>query len=194
MAVPFNMPEDQNEVEVLLMQLQTLLNKLQIAVRKNQQLTQQQLSVLPASSTSSTPSNSRVRHSSNNVNNNQPQPSSSHATPPPDLLTSLSWLAGTAAGTSTSASPLTAISIRSPRRRTISETSNTDETKISITAIVKHDYCAQDFNKIDCVDSEISREIPTDGLLSKIMPASVSSCSLMTAMICFVGWHIFRAR
>lgn len=63
----------------------------------------------------------------------------------PDLLTNLTLLA--ANGTSTS--PLTAITVRSPRRRTNSESSNTDETKISITAIVKHDfYASHDWNKV----------------------------------------------
>lgn len=59
MAVPFNMPEDQNEVEVLLMQLQTLLNRLQVAVRRNQQLSQQQPSATASSSSPQTSTTGR---------------------------------------------------------------------------------------------------------------------------------------
>lgn len=52
MAVPFNIPEDRSEVEVLLIQLQTILNKLQATVRQNHQLAHQQ-------PTASIPSGSR---------------------------------------------------------------------------------------------------------------------------------------
>ncbi|ENN74171.1 uncharacterized protein LOC109541144 [Dendroctonus ponderosae] len=192
MAVPFNIPEDQSEVEVLLIQLQTILNKLQATVRQNHQLAQQP--------TASIPSGSRVRYSPDDrVRSREVLQSVERITPVPqnvlpDLLSNLSWLADSSNEASSSSSPLTAMSARSRRRRTASESSNPDETKISVTAIVTTDFCAQDWNEKNCVDSGTSNVIPADGLFSKLIPGPVSSCSLMTAMICFVGWHIFRAR
>ncbi|XP_050314419.1 uncharacterized protein LOC126748920 [Anthonomus grandis grandis] len=188
MAVPFNMPEDQNEVEVLLLQLQTLINKLQVAVRRNQQ----------QSSNSVANNNSRVRSTSRARSRDSPSTSSNdvpvNSPMFPDLLTHLSMMAGSS--TDSTSSPLTAISVRPPRQRTSSTSSNNDETKISITAIVKHDFYAHDCNKIESLDSsaEPTTLSTSEGIFSKLTPASVSSCSLMTAMICFVGWHIFRAR
>ncbi|XP_065165808.1 uncharacterized protein [Atheta coriaria] len=43
------------------------------------------------------------------------------------------------------------------------------------------------------VDAE-TPAIEDKSLLSKIIPATTSSRSLWTAVICVVGWHIFRAR
>ncbi|XP_066158151.1 uncharacterized protein [Euwallacea fornicatus] len=207
MAVPFHLPEDQNEVEVLVVQLQTLLSRLQVAVCRSQQLSQQQQQQQqqPSSSSNSLLLHfSRARHflglGHSSSSTTRPRNDESLTLEPsartaqnalPDLLMNLSSL--TDNGASGSPSPLTDTLLRSPRRRTTSESSSPDETKISITAIVKQ-AVAQDWNKLDCVDVEEIDPMETDGIFSKLMPASVSSCSLMTAMICFVGWHIFRGR
>ncbi|XP_060516119.1 uncharacterized protein LOC132695706 isoform X2 [Cylas formicarius] len=184
MAVPFHIPEDQNEVEVILIQLQTLLNRLQIAVRQNRQ-----------SSTPSTPSTAnRARIATpNRVRVRDPSSGASTSTAPnaphnllPDLLNNLARLAS-ANGNVASLTAIPANANRSLRRRTNSESSNCDETKISITAIVKHGHI-QDWNQVDVIER---KNLESESILSKLMP-TVSSCSLMTAMICFVGWHIFR--
>ncbi|KAJ8935375.1 hypothetical protein NQ318_022903 [Aromia moschata] len=46
----------------------------------------------------------------------------------------------------------------------------------------------QDWNQAE----DSSEDNPSrDGILSKLMPSRVSA-PLWTAMICFVGWHLFR--
>lgn len=73
----------------------------------------------------------------------------------PDLLSNLSWLADSSNEASSSPSPLTAMSARSRRRRSASESSNPDETKISVTAIVTTDCCAQDWIEVSSLTTSI---------------------------------------
>lgn len=184
MAVPFNLPEESNEVEVVLNQLQVLVNKLQITIGRYQQLTQQASS----STTSSTSCNSRVRHPSSSrlriMNGQEVQTAQSAQIVLPDLLAHL-WLNNTTSGTTTVSS------VRSSQRCATAHSSNPE---ISNTAIKKPTYNAQDWSKMDCTNFKKPDLTQPEGILSKLMPTSVSSCSLMTAMICFVGWHIFRGR
>ncbi|XP_030755961.1 uncharacterized protein LOC115882198 [Sitophilus oryzae] len=194
MAVPFTMPDDQNEVEVLLIQLQALLTKLQIAARKHRLRSQQaQSNGSAAVATLTTTAPLRVRGSS--INRQRSESSETAASPAqttnaiPDLISNLSWLASSHNETQ-AASALTAMPVRSPRRRrTNSESSNCDKTTKTTTTDL-----SQDWNKVNCDDDGDDEGGSSDGLLSKIMPATVSSCSFMTAMICFVGWHIFCGR
>ncbi|XP_018573717.1 uncharacterized protein LOC108912811 [Anoplophora glabripennis] len=184
MAVPFNMPEDQNEVEVIINQLQSLLTKLQAAVRRSRGPTirTNQTAVTRVRS----PASSRLRS-----RDESSATTSISSTNFPDLLNNIAWLAAASQDAASTSSSLTANSVtRSPRRRTSSESSNCKETKISITAIVNH---AQDWNQADGSPDSEPEQASGDGILSKFVPGPVSA-PLWTAMICFVGWHLFRAR
>ncbi|KAJ8930058.1 hypothetical protein NQ314_017223 [Rhamnusium bicolor] len=189
MAVPFNMPEDQNEVEVIINQLQSLLTKLQAAIRRSRVAN-------PQNSSPSQAATSRVRSGTSNRvrTRDEEAPSTSISSANfPDLLNNLAWLAAASQDVASSSSQLPANSVsRSPRRRTSSESSCCEETKISITAIVNHGTI-QDWNQIEGSDDSEPESVSADGLLSKFVPGPVSA-PLWTAMICFVGWHLFRAR
>ncbi|KAL1493105.1 hypothetical protein ABEB36_011231 [Hypothenemus hampei] len=191
MAVPFNMPEDQTDVEVIIHQLQALLNKLKVAARAPPQMQ------ATTSSSSSIPSGSRARHTSRERQPDvitQSLESISRNTLP-DLLSNMSSLNCAPSGAAaTISSPFSAISLRSPRQRTTSKFLNSDETKICITTVINRNYYTHEWIKIDNVENEESGATEVNGLFSKIISGSIQSCSLMTAMICFVGWHIFRAR
>ncbi|KAJ8974848.1 hypothetical protein NQ317_016683 [Molorchus minor] len=171
MAVPFNIPEDQYEVEVIINQLQTLLTKLQAAVRRSRGANQQTPSSYQVAATS------RVRSgASNRLRTHDEEAQQSSSTNFPELLNNLAWLAAASQG-----------------RHcfwTSSESSCCEETKISITATVNHGT-VQDWNQDESSDEGGST--PGEGLLSKLLPSRVSA-PLWTAMICFVGWHLFRAR
>ncbi|KAF7270649.1 uncharacterized protein LOC143197391 [Rhynchophorus ferrugineus] len=195
MAVPFIIPDDQNDSQVILVQLQTLISRLQMIIHNQQQ--QQQLSV---NASSNSYNNSRVRSSSTTRQRTRDSSETSSTTPNQnnlsEVISNLSLFA-LSAGDQQSSSTYTAIPVRSPRTRGCSESSNCDVTKTATKTTFD-----QDWNKMNCNngddddddDDDENKEASSVGLLSKLTPASVSSCSLMTAVICFVGWHIFRGR
>ncbi|CAH1961311.1 unnamed protein product [Acanthoscelides obtectus] len=200
MAVPFNMPEDHNEVEVIINQLQSLLVRLQDAVRRSRTAQTQSASrVRPAGARARTP---RVEEA----------PISPMSTTLPELLNNLAWLAAISQESSTTTTAGT--QARPARRRSSSESSCCDETKISLTAIVgqgpmqdwglvKVNLPKQTDNETPISIEEVDGLTPSvpgrksfsvDGILSKFVPNNPVSAPLWTAMICFVGWHLFRAR
>nr|CAI5844021.1 unnamed protein product [Callosobruchus analis] len=200
MAVPFNMPEDHNEVEVIISQLQSLLVRLQDAVRRSRTAQIQSASRVR-------PAGARTR-----VPRAEETPISPTSTTLPELLNNLAWLAAISQESSTTTTAGT--QVRSVRRRSSSESSCCDETKISLTAIVgqgpiqdwglakvnlpKHtdNEAPVSIEEVDGLASSLPQQklFTVDGILSKFVPNNPVSAPLWTAMICFVGWHLFRAR
>ncbi|XP_056645451.1 uncharacterized protein LOC130898211 isoform X1 [Diorhabda carinulata] len=215
MAIPFNMPEDHNEVEVIITQLQYLLTKLQAALRRSRATNAQ-------TRLSSHNSNTRVRTNSSNrsrVTEGLPSSSSSSESPSsnlPDLLNSLAWLAAASqdAIDTPQITPTSIRILRPMRIRTTSESSCCDENKLTETNSVGPGN-VQEWNQVGGNTSKLAGEFAAiidpeetdeqssesvsnkdysrEGILSKIVPGPVSA-PFWTAMICFVGWQIFRAR
>ncbi|XP_056645453.1 uncharacterized protein LOC130898211 isoform X2 [Diorhabda carinulata] len=196
MAIPFNMPEDHNEVEVIITQLQYLLTKLQAALRRSRATNAQ-------TRLSSHNSNTRVRTNSSNrsrVTEGLPSSSSSSESPSsnlPDLLNSLAWLAAASqdAIDTPQITPTSIRILRPMRIRTTSESSCCDENKLTETNSVGPGNVQEWNQETDEQSSESvsNKDYSREGILSKIVPGPVSA-PFWTAMICFVGWQIFRAR
>ncbi|XP_019872614.1 uncharacterized protein LOC109600879 [Aethina tumida] len=192
MAVPFNMPEDHNEVDVIVNQLQSLLTQLQASVRESQRSTRTRN---PPGST-----RHRVRFASGTRDRDPERqeetdgdgrPSHEHLA---DLMVCRHDVPS--ASTQLTASPI--------RRRTTRFQTDCDETKINITTIVDTGS-QQDWAQIgitlrniaDDINPVTFREVvlfPTTkrGLLSKLPDAL--TCTIWTAMLGCVGWHLFRSR
>lgn len=93
--------------------------------------------------------------------------SSSISTNIPDLLNNLAWLAAVSQGTAVSSSQLTTVSIvRTPRRRTSSESSSCEETKITTTAAVTHGP-NQVWNQVGVTPQKITDD-PRSPLLTEV--------------------------
>lgn len=211
MAVPFNIPEDHNEVEVIINQLQYLLTKLQAALRRSRRGNPQNQLSSHASTTrvrTNSSTRSRVREGSSVSSSASSSSSSSTTTPTtttassvpsanfPDILNNLAWLAAISQESIDSSSQQTT-HIRPSRSRTPSESSCCEESKISEAALSHgnvQDWNQETDNEVEDEESSArTKNYSREGILSKIVPGPVSA-PLWTAMICFVGWHIFRAR
>uniref|UniRef100_A0A6P7GMC8 Uncharacterized protein LOC114344428 n=1 Tax=Diabrotica virgifera virgifera TaxID=50390 RepID=A0A6P7GMC8_DIAVI len=203
MAIPFNLPGEQTEVEVIITQLQYLLMKLQDAIRRSG-ATNSSYPVFSISTRTRVRTNSSNRARGREQSSvSSPETPSTSASPSananlPELLNNLAWLAVlTQEAVDNNSQQTTAMAVPRPtRNRTSSESSCCQETKSDETT-ASNSGSVQAWNQE--TDNEQSSEDGSDksysrqGILSRLIPGPVSA-PLFTAMICFVGWHIFRAR
>ncbi|CAH0561874.1 unnamed protein product [Brassicogethes aeneus] len=185
MAVPFNMPEDHNEVDVYINQLQSLLTQLQIAVRQSRGINPP---VLFSSAVT------RVRNVSANRRIVVEETDGHDALTADESANNLEWL-----------SSMIQENIQESGARSNSRFCDCDETKINITTIVNagsgQDWAqigvalrkiADDLTPVITREDFLSPSRSKESLLSKL-PDTIT-CSIWTAMLGCVGWHIFRAR
>ncbi|XP_072402271.1 uncharacterized protein [Diabrotica undecimpunctata] len=201
MAIPFNLPEEQNEVEVIITQLQYLLMKLQDAIRRSR-ATNSSYPVFSISTRTRVRTNSsnraRVREESSASSPATPSTSASPSANLPELLNNLAWLAVlTQEAVGNNSQQTTAMAVPRPiRNRTSSESSCCQETKSDETTASNSGSVPawnQETDNEQSSEDESDKSYSRQGILSRLIPGPVSA-PLWTAMICFVGWHIFRAR
>nr|XP_023021532.1 uncharacterized protein LOC111509908 [Leptinotarsa decemlineata]XP_023021533.1 uncharacterized protein LOC111509908 [Leptinotarsa decemlineata] len=191
MAVPFVMPEDENEVEVIIIQLQSLLTKLQAALRRSRGPPPPRTSLPTRNRTSAGSSRSPTQDQGTSTSASAP------STQIPDLLNNLALLAAASQEIVQSNQPegapqvAASATFRSTRRRTNSESSCCEESKVSITTANRNGV--QDWNQVNEPEISSAKTLSSESIFSKFVPGPVSA-PLWTAMICFVGWHLFGTR